>query len=135
MAELSNSACPFDYETESTFTVTIKVSDNGEPSMSHNFLLELSITDVNESPKVTGLTNYDVNENEPVGAHVATVVAEDKDIGDSLNFTLITDGDGKFAINGSRIFVRERLNYEKKKIHVIAVLVADSGIPTFTVSE
>ena len=50
-----------DYETQDTYTVTIRTTDNGSPVMSLNKDFVLQVVDVNEAPTEIELSHSEVN--------------------------------------------------------------------------
>ena len=67
-----------DYETKSSYSVTVKVSD-GQNSVSQG--LTISVTDVNDNnPVISSLTTYTAAENQTA---IGTVTATDGDASDS----------------------------------------------------
>lgn len=89
LIEVSNSS-QLDFETNPTFTVTVRVTDSGGPggaTLSDEADITISLTDVNEAPTIPGGQTLSVPENSGNGTAVTpTVTASDQDAGDTLTF-------------------------------------------------
>jgi len=127
-----------DHELVNTWTLTVKVQDNGSPSLSTTATITINITDVNESPVISP-QSFTVPENSANGTVVGTVVATDPDIGQTLTFE-ITSGNtnnafdinpttGQITVNNSSV-----LNYEATPVWTLSVKVTDNGTPNLFAS-
>jgi VCBS repeat-containing protein len=122
-------ATPLDFETTSSFNLTIQVQDGGGLTDSAGVIINL--TDVNEPPAV-GDAVFSVTENSPNGTSVGVVSAADPDTGDTLTYA-ITGGntDGAFAIHATtgEITVANSgvLDHETNPTFNLTVLVQDAA--------
>ena len=101
-----------DYETpgsattpaSNTYQVTIKVTDNGSPTMSDTFDVVVDVNNVNEAPVITTTGASHIAISKPEGTLttevLATYAADDPE-DDSLTWTLSGDDAGDFNINSS----------------------------------
>jgi hypothetical protein len=123
-----------DYETLSSYTLTVQVTDNGTPSQSGTATITINILNVNEAP-VANPATFAVNENSPVGTAVGAVTFTDPDTGQAHTFA-ITAGNtgGAFAINAStgEITVAGVVNYEATPSFSLTVQVTDNGTPALS---
>jgi hypothetical protein len=115
-----NSALDFEAHDPATFSMTVKVMDNGYPAMEDEATFTIAVTNINEAPEVTAGQTFSIAEN---SASVALVVgAEDQDAGDfaALTYELVPASSiFKFETSSSNqlvlqdgIDVNEKLNFE-----------------------
>ncbi len=123
-----------DYETLSSYALTIKVTDNGTPSTNASAVITINITnETNENIPAISPQTFSVPENSSTGTLVGTVIASDADAGQTLSY-LIASGNtaGKFTINSTTgaITVAGVLNYETNTSYSLTVQVTDNGSPS-----
>ncbi|MDJ0509046.1 MAG: Ig-like domain-containing protein, partial [Crocosphaera sp.] len=101
----------FNYELQSTYTVTVQSTDSNGGKISKNFTV--LIGDINEAPEIEIIPNSpSVVENSPEGTVIATLNTNDPD-GDAITVTLDQnpdpDGDGNsaFRVEGNQIVVND----------------------------
>jgi uncharacterized delta-60 repeat protein len=121
-----------DYETVTSVTLTVTVSDNGAPQLSDSATVVISINDVNESPVAISPT-YTVPELAANGV-LGTVSASDVDQGQTLTWEIFNSPvPGAFAINAGTgvlsIVDGSLLNFESRPSMQLAILVSDNGTP------
>ncbi|MBU6408262.1 MAG: cadherin repeat domain-containing protein, partial [Alphaproteobacteria bacterium] len=119
-----------DYEAQTSFPITVRVTDAAGNTLDANFVLDL--TDVNEAPTAPVLISGGaVNENAAAGTEVAQFAATDPDAGDVLIFSLADNAGGRFVIDAQTgvVTVAEgaELNHETSPSHRIVVRATDSG--------
>lgn len=93
------------YETASQYTLQIRVTDGGNPSLSATRSVRVNLIDVNEAPSIPANQRLTVADQPPINTIVGTVIATDPDLS-TTNKTLtyaITGGntDDAFAINAA----------------------------------
>ncbi|MCL5279171.1 MAG: cadherin domain-containing protein [Planctomycetes bacterium] len=118
-----------DYETKSSYQVTVRVTDSGGLSQERTFTV--AVNNLNEAPLVNDQSFW-VDENAVDGAVVGTVLASDVDAGDRLTYSIAAGNtDGAFAINSTtgQITVANRtaLDYETRPALYLTVRVTDTG--------
>jgi len=141
-----------DYETKSSYSVTVNVTDCVQPYGSYNCYfgvnhsgpsystveiihtatqaLTINISNVNESPMITSSTSFSVAENQ---TGVGNVTATDGD-GDSLTYSLSGTDASSFSISSSGVITFNSVpDYETKTSYSITVNVSD-GTNTTTQS-
>lgn len=69
-----------------------------------------------------------MSENATVGHVIGYLNATDVDDG-GLEFTMLTDAEGRFKIVGNKLEVNSKLNFEEHSSHTVIVEVRDSGTP------
>jgi VCBS repeat-containing protein len=96
-----------DFETDPSFSLTVRVTDDGTPVLFDEATITVTVTDVNDAPTDIGLSNASVAENDP-GAVVGSLSGVDQDLpAQALTFTLVAgsgDADnGLFQIAGTTL--------------------------------
>ncbi len=132
-----SNAAAIDFETNPTFELLIKVTDNGSPVMSSTAKLTIKLTDLKEPASVLTAT-FTLPENSPNAIVVGTVSASaPPDPGQTRSFS-ITGGNvnNAFAINATtgQITVNNSaaLNFEGTPTFSLTVTVTDTGAVTTT---
>ena len=128
-----------DYETQTSYTVTITVSD-GE--LTDSIDVTINVTDVNEAPNfATDTTTRSIAENTASGEDIgAAVVATDPDSDDTLTYSLGgTDVDSFSIVNTSgQLRTNVALDHETKASYSVTVTATDgdnlSDTTTVTIS-
>lgn len=124
---------PFDYETQPTLSVRVRVTDSG--GLRHTEVLTLAVTDDDDPP--TGYffsTGGSVRENTPAGASVGRVGVTDEDGWDAGTFHMV-DGLGSFAIGASTglITTTRPLDHETTPTLTVTVRInTPVGLPLYT---
>jgi hypothetical protein len=123
-----------DFETQNEFTLDIRVTDNGGPTLSGSGTVTIKIpADLNEDPSIDADT-FALDENAANGTSVGSVTAADPDSGQTLEYT-ITGGTGQeaFAVNATtgEITVADAslLDFEATNSLELTVQVQDDGLP------
>ena len=123
-----------DYEAAAFLPLTIRVTDSGSPSLSHELPVLVSVTNINEEPKLPPTTRT-VFENALPGTAVGTaLIGVDPDQDDVLTYTVETsltssltnvlfDIDGQGTI---RVATGADINYEAMPVHVLHVRTTDA---------
>lgn len=121
------------FEANPVITVTVQVTDFGQPRMSSTGIITVNLTNVNEAPVFSPTQQlFTVNENSPVNTVVGTMNVIDPDQGDTKSF-LITGGNvnNAFGINAStgQIFVANSaaLDFEALNTFSLSISVTDAG--------
>lgn len=123
-----------DYESRSSYSLLVTVTDNGTSSQSAVGLVSISVTNVNDAPTISAAT-FSISENSPVGFAVGIVTAGDQDSGQSLSYA-ITGGNtgGAFALNATNgaitVASAAAVNFETNPTFALTVTVTDNGSPT-----
>ncbi len=120
-----------DYETKSSYSVTVTVSDvNGG---SDSIVVTINVTDVNEAPVFSGDTTTTRTIAENVGANInigTAVKATDPDTDDSLTYTLGGTDAVSFAIDDKtgQLKTKAALDFETKISYTVTVSVSDGSL-------
>jgi hypothetical protein len=123
----------FDYETETTLSIRVQVTDGGGNTFAQSFTI--TVTDLNDAPTAIALMPTSVNEvleGAPVGTtFTGTLSTTDPDLGDAFTYALVTgtgDTDNAlFAISGNQLTSTEPFDYESKSSYSVRVKSTDSG--------
>jgi PKD repeat protein len=122
-----NDGSQLDFETKSTYTLTVQVSDGALTDVAQ---VVISLTDINEAPEISDQT-FDIDEDASNGDTVDQVTASDQD-NDTLTFS-ITGGntDNIFSIdNSGNILIDDNtnLNHEATDSYNLTVQADDSEL-------
>ena len=117
----------FNYETTTSQSVTIRVTDDGGLTYSKSFTI--NVTDVNEAPSDITLSNASVAENTGANATVGTLSTTDPE-GGAMTYT-ITAGGTDFNISGSTLRATNTFDYEGTNSYSVTVRVTDGGSLTY----
>ena len=133
-----------DYETKSSYTVTVQVRDSlsaagvADTVWDDTIVVNISVGDVNEAPVFTagaGPLNRSVAENAGANANVGLPVpATDVDDGDSVTLSLSGTGANLFSIDSNgQIKAKASLDYETAVSYAITVTATDTSSATDTI--
>lgn len=121
-----------DRETQDRFSLIVMASDGGDPPMTSLVQAEITIRDVNDNaPSVLrGNYTFTVNESDPQGSRIGTIVAFDADSSNTLYYSIVGGNTyGMFAINrttGVLVNTKE-VDFEIVAHHQLQVLVEDQA--------
>ena len=123
-----------DYETKSSYTITVSVSDgknlenSADDEIDDKITVTISVTDVNDPPQFadSATTELNVVENTEAGQPVGDPVAATDEESDTLTYAL-DEGDGaSFEIDATgQIKTKDALDYETKSSYTVTVSVHD----------
>jgi VCBS repeat-containing protein len=124
------------YESNNHYYLVVRAEDNALPSLGDEQLVDILISDINESPVVNDaqitVESYAVN-----GTYVGTVVADDPDLNQSLSYNITSGNSGNaFTIGtGSGIITvanSEAVSYLTNPEFNLTVTVSDNGNPVLS---
>lgn len=130
-----NFEIPTDADANNIYLVTVKVTDNGSPSLFQTQNLQITVTNANDAPVITSSNLVSVPENTTA---VTTVTAIDADGGQSVTFSISGGTDAaRFVIDPATGVLAFAVpsNFEAPadsnadNIYSVAVKVTDNGIP------
>lgn len=141
---IDGKAGAFDFETLSSYRLTLTCIDNGAPPLSVTQELRIQIADANDSPNsiqlVTGTGGVPViSEDAPDGFVVGMLLCKDQDGGQQHSYTIV-DTAAPFDIQGNQLRVQRSLSsaaldFETSPEFSLQVRVTDSGVPPLTHTE
>lgn len=128
-----NNAAAIDFETNPAFGLTIRVTDNGSPSLSSQALLTINVSNLNDVPVVPPQA-FTIPENALNGSAVGIVTSTDGDIGQTRTYAITAGNTGNaFAINAAtgeiRVNNSAALDFEATPVFTLTVTVTDNGVP------
>jgi len=116
----------FDYETQSSYTVRVRVTDLAGAWFEKT--LTIDVGNVAETSEVT-LSNNSVDENLPKNTLVGVLGLTDAPDG-PLTFRLVSgeggSGNGRFRISGNQLLTKSVLNAEQQSSYSVRVQVTDA---------
>ncbi|NVO19613.1 MAG: T9SS type A sorting domain-containing protein [Bacteroidetes bacterium] len=124
------------FEFIPTFSLTVKVLDNGSPSLISQANMTVNLINVNEPPVIAN-QSFSIAENTTNSTSVGTVVANDPDAGQSLTYSILSGNtNGAFSINATSglitVINSTALNYEVSPVFLLVIKVQDNGTGTLS---
>ena len=123
-----------DYETRSSYTVTVSVHDgkdaegNADTTVDDSVTVGVAVTDVNDAPRFPSATaTRRVAENMPSGTPIGSPVAATDDDGDTLTYSLGGSDGSSFTIDSGsgQLSTRSTLESEVRSSYRVTVGVTD----------
>jgi len=122
-----------DFETQSSYALRIRSTDNGDPAQSFEKAFTVTITDANDAPTNITLSATSIAENNAANAAVGTLSAIDADAGQTHLFSLVTGtGDtdnAAFTIASNVLLINAAADFETKSSYAIRIRATDDGSP------
>ena len=131
--EISNdqlvTASEIDFESTPTFSVRVQTSDVAGLTFSKS--VEITVTNVNESPTALDLSATAIDENSGSGVFIADLSSTDQDANDTFSYELVSgEGDTdneSFSIENGQLKTASDFNYETKSSYSIRIKTKDAG--------
>ena len=127
---------PLDYETKSSYSVAVSVTDgkdvggNADTTVDDTITVTITVTDEEEAPEFPDGESEAriVAENTEAGENIGGPVAAVDDDGDSLTYSLGGTDAGSFDIvaPSGQLLTKDPLDYETSTSHSVIVSVSDS---------
>ena len=131
---VANSAA-LDFETVQSFALMVKVSDTGNPILSQTAAVNVTLSDVFETPTAVAVTPASVLENQPSVTLIGVLTSTDSDIGETYTYALVNGSgstdNGLVNIVGNQLFTSVSLNREAKSSLSVRILTTDSNGQAF----
>ncbi len=123
----------FDFETEPTASLAVRVTDSGSPSGSVDSTITLRILNKNDPPIILA-QSFTVDENSDKSNAIGPVVATDQDVGQNLRYAIIGGPhQSKFRIDATtgQLFALDgtNLDFETSASFALLVEASDDGVP------
>ncbi len=121
-----------DWETASSHTIRLCATDSGTPSASFEKDFTINLGNINDAPTDISLSNSSVGENSIAGTVIGTLSTTDPDVSDTHTYTLLSDAEGRFTLEGNELKVAQnsRLDVESGNNYTIRVRISDNGTPS-----
>ncbi|MDV6033156.1 MAG: cadherin repeat domain-containing protein [Phycisphaera sp. RhM] len=121
-------ATELDFETQSTYSIRVRTTDNSGESFEQAF--SISVSDVNEAPENLSLSFSSVADEQPADTVIGDLFADDPDSGDTLTLSLVSgDGDADnadFTIENNRLVITEAVDDAIQSLYSVRVRAEDS---------
>ena len=119
---------PTEEQGPGIYTITVKVTDNGNPPLSDSKTFKVTVNEVNRAPTLAAIPDRTVNEGELL---TFTVTATDPDVpGNTLSFVLGQDApDGALIHKDTGAFYWRPTEEQGPGTLLITVRVTDNGLP------
>jgi hypothetical protein len=119
---------PTEEQGPGVYTITVKVTDNGNPPLSDSKTFKVTVNEVNRAPTLAAIPDRTVNEGELL---TFTVTATDPDVpGNTLSFVLGQDApDGALIHKDTGAFYWRPTEEQGPGTFLITVRVTDNGLP------
>ncbi|XP_071411660.1 protocadherin Fat 4-like [Pithys albifrons albifrons] len=117
-----------------SYQVEILASDMGVPQLSSNFILTVSVHDVNDNPPVFDQLSYEITilESEPVNSRFFKVQASDKDSGvnGEIAYSIIEGnaGDAFGIFPDGQLYIKSELDRELQERYILLVVASDRAV-------
>ena len=123
-----------DHETNATYTLTVRVTDNVAPLRSNSATVTIQLGNVNEFAPAIGDAAFEVSEDASAGTEVGTVTATDADSSPSLAYSITGGNDANsFEIDSAtgviRVAPAAQLDHEANAAIQLTVMATDNGQP------
>ena len=123
------SAVDFDFETQNTYSIRVRVTDRAGLSFQTTFIID--ITNVNESPTVLSLSNKTIFENELPGTLVGLLSTNDPDASDTILYQFASgvgsEDNFLFRIQGNQLESSVTLDYEARSTYTVRLRATDQA--------
>jgi hypothetical protein len=126
-----------DFETTSSFQLSVSATDSGEPSRTATGTVTINVGDVNEFAPVVETRTFSIDENMPNGSVVGVIVGTDLDSSQSLSYAILSGNvQNTFQVNSStgeiRVANSFALDHEFVSEFTLTIRATDNGSPART---
>ncbi|XP_062943727.1 protocadherin gamma-A3 [Cynocephalus volans] len=130
-----------DHEQMSEYNISLRATDGGSPPLSTETHITLHVSDINDNPPTFPHSSYSayIPENNPIGASIFSVTAEDPDSGDNAHIIYALTDDtlqgapvsSYVSINSNTgiLYALRSFDYEQFRDLQLLVTASDSGDP------
>ena len=121
-----------DFESQPSYAVTVRTTDSG--GLTHDEVLSITVTDVNETPTLVAISDSAIVENTDTssGSSIGTLSSIDDDAGETLTYSVVGGTDAAvFSIGGAGsdelILTDGLLDFESQSSYAVTIRTTDSG--------
>ena len=120
-------SAPLDYEAQQQYTLTISAVDTSHTTLSSNYSLVVTVTDVNDNPPLFSQSSYEitVNETTPVDHMLLLLILTDADTGVNAVVELfIVSGDDSNTfdlLDSGELLLNQTLDYETESLYQLQI--------------
>ncbi|MBW7476074.1 cadherin domain-containing protein [Paenibacillus oenotherae] len=119
----------FDFETKSSYSVRVRVTDAAAHTFEKAFTI--TVSNANEAPSNITLDVSSVAENAVIGTSVGALATTDADSGDSFTYSLVSgEGDtnnSSFTLADNVLKTSAVFDFETKKSYSVRIKATDAG--------
>jgi hypothetical protein len=127
------------FEAAKTINIKVSATDNGDPPLTANFQIPVTINDVNEQPSLLKLTRNTFYETARLNSIIARVDVIDPDneaTAVQSHECEISDNAGPFSISDNVIRLAiESVDYERRKLYEVELTCTDNGTPAMALVQ
>ncbi len=128
------------FEGQPTFNLVVKVTDNGNPQLSAQNNITISVLDINEAPFVIANQRFDVLTTVPEGYEIGIVLSDDQDFNQTVHYAIIGgNAHSAFAINQFTgmltVANADALKKLSNRTINLDIQVTDNGTPSLSSSN
>jgi hypothetical protein len=136
---VSNSSV-LNFEVQSSYILVVRVTDNGNPQLSSQNNITVSVIDINEAPIVVAGQSFDVLTTAQNGHEVGLVLSEDEDVNQTVQYAIIGgNSHDAFAIDQFTgmltVANSDALKKLSNKSVKLNIQVTDNGTPSLHSSD
>ncbi|XP_012556552.2 protocadherin Fat 4 isoform X1 [Hydra vulgaris] len=121
------------FEKNPLLSLPVVCTDNGNPRYSIYKSFTIYVLDENDPPYNLTLSNYYINETDPIGTIIGKFNALDEDIGQSLSFFIVGGDSQYFKIEAQ--YLIKFANFTQTGVYKIIVEVIDNGSPPMKIKS
>lgn len=114
---------PLDFETKTSYEITIVSEDGGGLTTSKDFVIQIS--DENDAPSSLTASGSSIEESLPQGSVVATLSTIDDDVADTHTYSLSGADADKFKVLVNELRTATEFNFEEVSSYDIVLTVTD----------
>lgn len=119
------------YEADAALNIRIRITDSGVGRKTYEEAIEISVTDVNETPTNISLDNLFMAENQASGTQVGSLSTTDPDGSETFTYSLVAgQGDtdnASFTIDGDKLKTAASFDFETRNSYTVRVRTTDKG--------
>jgi hypothetical protein len=121
---------PFNFEQKSSYSIRVRSTDQGGLWFEKDFTI--TVTNVNEFPLSTSLSNSSLDENAATATLVGLLSTIDPDSGNTFTYSFVDGGpwdadNSAFAIVGNELRTSRPLDFETQGSYLIRIRTVDQG--------
>ena len=117
---------PLNYETKSSYTISITTQDQGDSTLTEDFII--TIENINDAPTAITLSNDTINENVAIGTLIGTLATIDEDQNENHRYELSGMDSASFRIaENNRLETHVLFDYETKTNYELTITSTDDG--------
>ncbi|HUL51503.1 MAG TPA: lamin tail domain-containing protein, partial [Candidatus Nitrosotalea sp.] len=124
---------PTEAQGPGIYPVTIRVTDNGSPSLSGADTINITVAEINAPPVLSPVANTNVVEMTPLSLQL---IATDPDLpANILTFAMVSGPTGAGVNSNSGLFTWTPTEAQGPSTNLITVKVSDNGVPSMSATQ